>query len=155
VKAATPIVASSASNRTNTRGSSRSLAANDAGGSLPQVRQASVELGRDGVRQANLYFGTPDSRRAFRNPHGTRRIVGEGLHRQDIESAQRVAASTGLNVEAMDMTRATTEQIRRRLAEDGIHVAIAGHGLLDEPVMRSLNMPSTVSDRLLPVRASP
>ncbi|WP_426287187.1 RHS repeat-associated core domain-containing protein [Luteibacter sp. E-22] len=155
MKTTMPILTSSASARSDTRGSTRSLVANDASGSLPQVRQGSAELRRGGVRQANLYFGPPISRRAFRNPHGARRIVGERLHRPDIESGRRAGASAGLNVEAMDMTRATTEQIRRRLSEDGIHITVTGHGLLDESVMRSLNMPSAVSDHLLPVRASP
>jgi RHS repeat-associated protein len=154
VRAATPTLTSSASARSDGRGSTRSLVASDASGSLPQVRRASAELRGNGVTQAHFFVGPRSARQAFRNAHGEKRKVGEQLRRPDMERVRQAAASAGLNVDVVDMTRETTEQIRRRLSEDGIHAAAIGHGLVDEPVMRSLNMSPAVSDHLFPVMAS-
>ena len=104
--------------------------------------------------QAHVYLGTRNARQASANRRGEHRGVGEQRSRPDMERVRQAAASAGLNVDAVDMTRETTEQIRRRLSEDGIHAAAIGHGLVDEPVMRSLNMSPAVSDHLFPVMAS-
>ncbi|MDQ0011173.1 RHS repeat-associated protein [Luteibacter jiangsuensis] len=153
VKTAMPTLTSSASGRSDRRGSTRSLVTSDASGNLPQVRRASADLSTNGDEPSTFYVGTLSMRRAFRKRQGEKRNANKPF-RQDIEGVKRASASVGLNVEAIDMTRETTEQIRRRLSEDGIHVVVSGHGLLDEPVMRSLNMPSAVSDHLIAVRAS-
>jgi RHS repeat-associated protein len=155
VRATAPVLASSASSRTDTRGSTRGLVTRDATTSLPQMKQALAGLKADGANQTTLLFGTRGSREAFRNPHGKRRQPREGLFRADTQRVAQAGASAGVKVDAIDMNLATKEQLRRRLSEDGIHVAVSGHGLVDPVTLTSLNMPDTVSDYLLPVRASP
>lgn len=152
-KTAMPILTSSASARTSTPGPAAGLEST-ASGSNASVERTSMALMRDGVTRSASPFGTQRAREAFRNPHGIRRIVDREFIRPDIESTKRASTSVGASAEAIDMTRETTEQIRRRLSEDGIHLAVSGHGLLDEPAMRSLNLPAAVSDHLFPVRAS-
>ena len=155
VRATAPVLASSASSRTDTRGSTRALVARDTTTSLPQVKQAVAGLKADGANQTTLVFGTRGSRETLRNPHGKRRQPREGLYRADTRRVTQAGASAGVKVDAVDASLATREQLRRRLAEDGIYVAVGGHGLVDAATLTSLNMPDTVSDFLLPVRAAP
>lgn len=154
LKAATPVVTSSASTRANHRSSTRGLVASDLNGGLPQIRQVAARLLANGDKEATVYFNAPH-RKAFRNPHGTPRSASRGLYRDDLGMIRRTGSSAGLQTDAVDMTTLTREQTRQRMSEDGIHMVVTGHGLVDDTIMRSLNMPDAVSDHLQPVRAGP
>jgi len=155
VRATAPVLASSASSRTDTRGSTRGLVARDATTRLPQVKQALAGLKADGANRTTLLLGARDTREALRNPHGRTRQPSEGLFRAETQRVVQAGESAGVKVDAVDTSLATREQLRRRLSEDGIYVAVSGHGLVDAAMLTSLNMPDTVSDYLLPVRAAP
>jgi RHS repeat-associated protein len=155
VRATAPVLTSAASSRLGTRRSTRSLVARDTTSNLAQTRRALADLKADGAEQTTLLFGTRGSREAFGNPHARRRQSREALYRADTLRVTQTGASAGVKVDAVDMNTATKEQTRRRLSEDGVHVAVTGHGMVDQTALTALNIPDTVSDHLVPVRAGP
>jgi RHS repeat-associated protein len=155
VRATAPVLTSAASSRIDPRRSTRSLVARDTTNSLAQMKRTLAGLKADGAEQTTLLFGPRSSREAFSNPHGKRRQPREPLYRADIQRVAQVGASAGVKVEAVDMNTATKDQARRRLSEDGVHVVVTGHGMVEQATLTALNMPDTISDHLVPVRAGP
>jgi RHS repeat-associated protein len=144
-----------ASGSTQRMPSNASLVTSNATASRPQLKRAFAATSAGGAKSISLYAGPPTSRKALQNPHARSDGASKRLSREDRGGAAQAAASAGVKVDAIDLTSLTKEQIRRRLSDDGMHVVVAAHGLVDQATLTSLNMPDTVSDSLLPVRAAP
>lgn len=155
IRAAMPAVASNVSARIQRRHSTGSLVTANANSSQPQLKRALNDMSANGAKAATLYAAPSASRQALQNPQARRESGQRSLYRDDLAGAVQAGAATGVKVDTTDVATLTNEQIRRRLSEDGIHVVVAGHGLVDETTLRALNMTSMVADNLFPVRAGP